>query len=178
MTDLVIRDLDQTRIKFEAMVTRVGAGDATKAFSRAINHEGRKTFTLVKRTLVQQTSIPRPIVTQATRFRTATSKNLRAIIEGRGRELPLRLFKPVQFSYGVRAKVWGAAQRFPHAFIVAKYGGDVFHRKGAARFPIAGMYGPSVPKEMVKGVTLEAFEQSSNDVASRAMHELSRILRP
>ena len=39
------------------------------------------------------------------------------------------------------------------------------------------MYGPSVPKEMVKDATLEAFEQSTNDVATRAMHELSRILK-
>ena len=77
----------------------------------------------------------------------------------------------------MRAKIWGKAQRFPHAFIVEKYGGDVFHRKGKARFPIEGMYGPSVPKEMVKDATLEAFEQSTNDVATRAMHELSRILK-
>ena len=177
MSEIVLRDLDQTRTKFEATVTRVGAGDATKAFSRAINHEGRKTFTAVKRALRQQTSIPRPIINEATRFKSSTSKNLRAIIEGRGRELPLRLFKPVQFSYGVRAKIWGTAQRFPHAFIVAKYSGDVFVRQGKARFPLKGMYGPSVPKEMVKDATLDAFEQSSNDVASRAMHELSRILR-
>ena len=177
MTEVILRDLDQNRVKFEAMVTRVGAGDATKAFSRAINHEGRKTFTLVKRTLVQQTSIPRPVIATATRFRSSTSKNLRVIIEGRGRELPLRLFKPKQFSYGVRATVWGKPQRFLQAFIVKKYSGDVFHRKGKARFPIEGMYGPSVPKEMVKDATLEAFEQSSNGVATRAMHELSRILK-
>ena len=177
MSEIVFRDLDQTRIKFEAMVTRVGAGDATKAFSRAINHEGRKAFTLVKRTLRQQTSIPRPVINEATRFKPATTSDLRAIIEGRGRELPLRLFRPKQFSYGVRAKVWGKAQRFPYAFIVAQYSGDVFHRKGKARFPIQGMYGPSVPKEMVKDASLEAFEQSTNDVATRAMHELSRILK-
>ncbi len=88
MSGIIIRDLDQTRVKFEATVTRVGAGDAIKAFSRAINHEGRKAFTLVKRTLRQQTSIPRPMITEATRLKSSTTKNLRAVIEGRGRAIP------------------------------------------------------------------------------------------
>ena len=38
------------------------------------------------------------------------------------------------------------------------------------------MFGPSIPKEMVKGETLETFEQSGNAISDRAMHELSRIL--
>ncbi len=44
---IVIKDLDQTRLRYEAMVQRVGEGSAALAFSRALNHEGRKTFTAV-----------------------------------------------------------------------------------------------------------------------------------
>ncbi|MGR3462000.1 MAG: hypothetical protein ACU0AX_02580 [Roseovarius sp.] len=39
------------------------------------------------------------------------------------------------------------------------------------------MHGPSIPREMVKDATLDAFEHKIGDVSSRAMHELSRIMR-
>jgi hypothetical protein len=60
---------------------------------------------------------------------------------------------------------------------VAKYEGNVFHRTSKKRFPIQKMFGPSIPKEMVKDETLGTFEQSGNAVMDRAMHELSRILK-
>ena len=39
------------------------------------------------------------------------------------------------------------------------------------------MFGPSIPKEMVRDETLETFEQSGNAISDRAMHEMSRILK-
>lgn len=174
---VVIKELDQTRIRYEAMVQRVGERDAALAFSRALNYEGRKTFTAVKRSLRKQTDIPPFMITASMAFRSSSQRNLRTIISGSGKELPLRLFKPSQFSYGVRAKVWGKHQTYRSAFIVAKYGGNVSHRTSKKRFPIQRMFGPSIPKEMVKDETLETFEQSGNAVMDRAMHELSRILK-
>ena len=174
---VVIKDLDQTRIRYQAMVQQVGEGAAALAFSRALNHEGRKTFTAVKRSLRKQTDIPPFMITASMAFKSSSQRNLRTIISGSGKELPLRLFKPSQFSYGVRAKVWGKHQTYRSAFIVAKYGGNVFHRTSKKRFPIQKMFGPSIPKEMVKDETLETFEQSGNAVMDRAMHELSRILK-
>ena len=174
---VVIKDLDQTRIRYEAMVQQVGEGAAALAFSRALNHEGRKTFTAVKRSLRKQTDIPPFMITASMAFKSSSQRNLRTIISGSGKELPLRLFNPSQFSYGVRAKVWGKHQTYRSAFIVAKYEGNVFHRTSKKRFPIQKMFGPSIPKEMVKDETLETFEQSGNAVMVRAMHELSRILK-
>jgi hypothetical protein len=174
---VVIKELDQTRIRYQAMVQQVGEGAAALAFSRALNHEGRKTFTAVKRSLRKQTDIPPFMITASMAFRSSSKRNLRTIISGSGKELPLRLFKPSQFSYGVRAKVWGKHQTYRSAFIVAKYEGNVFHRTSKKRFPIQKMFGPSIPKEMVKDETLETFEQSGNAVMDRAMHELSRILK-
>lgn len=174
---IVIKELDQTRIRYEAMIQQVGEGNAALAFSRALNHEGRKTFTAVKRTLRQQTDIPTSMITASMAFRSSSQRNLRTIISGHGKELPLRLFKPSQFSYGVRAKVWGRHQTYRSAFIVAKYEGNVFHRTSRKRFPIQKMFGPSIPKEMVQDQTLETFEQSGNSIMDRAMHELSRILK-
>jgi hypothetical protein len=174
---VVIKELDQTRIRYEAMVQEVGEGAAALAFSRALNHEGRKSFTAVKRSLRKQTDIPPFMITASMAFKSSSQRNLRTIISGSGKELPLRLFKPSQFNYGVRAKVWGKHQTYRSAFIVAKYGGNVFHRTSKKRFPIQRMFGPSIPKEMVKDETLETFEQSGNAVMDRAMHELSRILK-
>jgi hypothetical protein len=174
---IFIKDLDQTRIRYEAMVQKVGEGAATLAFSRALNHEGRKSFTAVKRALRGQTDIPPGIISAAMKFRSSSRANLRTIISGSGRELPLRLFRPAQFSYGVRAKVWGKHQAYRSAFIIAKYGGNVFHRTSKKRLPIQQMFGPSIPREMVKDQTLAAFEQSGNAIMDRAMHELARILR-
>jgi hypothetical protein len=174
---IVIKDLDQTRVRYEAMVQQVGEGNAALAFSRALKHEGRKTFTAVKRALRKQTDIPPAMITASMAFRSSSKRNLRTIISGSGRELPLRLFKPSQFSYGIRAKVWGRYQTYRSGFIVAKYDGNVFHRTSSKRFPIQKMFGPSIPKEMLKDETLETFERSGNAIMDRAMHELSRILK-
>lgn len=185
---LVIKELDQTRIRYEAMVQKVGEEEAALAFSRALNHEGRKSFTAVKRALRKQTDIPPGMITAAMKFKSSTVRNLRTVISGTGSELPLRLFGAKQFSYGVRAKVWGKQQTYKSNFIVASLGGNVFHRTGvfgkAAKGRYAGKrregiqrtFGPSIPKEMVKDETLETFEQSGNAIMDRAMHELSRIL--
>jgi hypothetical protein len=109
---IIINDLDQTRLRYEAMVQRVGEGSAALAFSRALNHEGCKTFTAVKRTLRKQTDIPPFMITASMAFRSSSRHNLRTIITGSGKELPLSLFKPSQFSYGVRAKAWGRHQTY------------------------------------------------------------------
>jgi hypothetical protein len=174
---VVIKGLDQTRVRYEAMVHQVGEGAAALAFSRALNHESRKTFTAVKRALRKQTDIPPFMITASTAFRFSSKHHLRTIITGSGRELPLLLFKPSQFSYGVRARVWGRHQVYRSSFIVARFGGNVFHRTSHKRFPIQKMFGPSVPKEMLKDETLETFERSGNAIMDRAMHELSRILK-
>ncbi|MCA1776062.1 MAG: hypothetical protein LC676_10765 [Loktanella sp.] len=176
MASVVIRDLDQTRVRFEATMLRVGERDAKTAFRRALNHEGRKSYTAVKRALRKQTSIRSATVSKQTRFEGPRGDNLTATIEATGNHLGLVHFKPKQFSYGVRAKVWGESQRFPSAFIVGSLGGNVFKREGEGRLPIKRMFGPSIPREMIKDASIKAFEDKLDDVNKRAMHELTRIL--
>lgn len=174
---VVLKDLDNTRIRYEAMVQKLGERDANLIFARALTKEGSKSFTAVKKALLEQTGIPKGTIAGSMKFRRATRKNLQTIISGSGSELPLSLFKPSEFSYGVRAKVWNRPQFYRSAFIVSKYEGNVFHRTNRQRFPIQKMFGPSIPKEMVKGQTIEAFEQSGNAIMARAMHELTQLLR-
>lgn len=174
---IVIKELDKTRIKYEAMVQQLGERDAALAAARALNHEGRKALTAVRRTLVSQTSIPRKIVFAGTTFQGAHLRKLQIAITARGSELPLRIFGAKQFKYGVRAKVWGRLQTYKSNFIVASEKGDVFHREGSARIPIGRTFGPSIPKEMLKDQTVEAFNRKTDDIAERVMHELRQILR-
>ena len=174
---VVLRDLDQQRVRFEAMIRRVGERDAKLAFSRALTHEGRKGYTAVRRALRNQTSAKAREVSAATRFRGSSTRRLTTMIEAGGGHIPLKEFGARQFSYGVRAKVWGRTVRLRSAFIVDSMGGNVFKRTTSRRLPVEKMWGPSIPKEMVKDQSLSVFESSAGNVADRAMHELNRILR-
>ena len=165
-------DADDVRIRFEAACTRLGEGEARRAFSMALNKEGRKSFTQLRRALAQQSSIPRGAVNAATRFRSATRADLATITSGSGRHLPLSLFGAKQFSYGVRAKVWGRAQTLRSAFVVKRYGGGVFKRTGKARFPIEQLWGPSVPQEMLRDEAYAAWQ----DQHPRVLTESARLI--
>ena len=123
---LVFLDADDVRIRFEAACKRLGEGDARRAFSMALNKEGRKSFTAMRRALSQQSSIPRGAVNAATRFKGATPTTLSTTTSGSGRHLPLSSFGAKQFSYGVRAEIWGRAQTFRSAFVVKRYGGALW----------------------------------------------------
>lgn len=186
---IVIKDADKLRVLYEDVMRQIGEGAAAKVFARALSREGSKTFTKVKRTIKKQTDIPPSMISAAMTFRSSSAKHLQTIISGSGKELPLRLFNPSQFKYGVRAKVWGKQQRYKSAFIVKSIGGNVFHRtgvfgqaskgryQGQRRESIEKMYGPSIPKEMVKDAILQTFHQSTDDIANRVMHELSQLLK-
>ena len=163
---------DDVRVRFEAACTRLGGGEARRIFSMALNKEGRKSFTQLRRALAQQSSIPRGAVNAATRFRSATRAELSTIASGSGRHLPLSFFGAKQFSYGVRAKIWGRAQTFPSAFVVARYGGGVFKRTGAKRFPIEQLWGPAVPVEMLRDQAYAAW----TDQHPRVLEESARLI--
>lgn len=174
--NVIIRDLDQTRIHFEAAIQRVGDDAATRAFTRALNSEGNKVRTQVRRTLRQQTGARSALINRETRSFRASFSNLTYTIEARGDYLGLSYFSPRQFRYGVRARPWGRFQRFEGAFLVGSRGNNAFVREGAARFPIKKMFGPAIPKEMVKDETRRAFEEGQPDVLAEATRQLQRIL--
>lgn len=174
---IIIREKDDLLRLYQQMVEELGEGKAATVMARAMNHEGAKTYTAVKRTLQKQTDIPRGMIIAATKFRSTSRQNLRTIISGSGKELPLRLFQPKRIKTGVSAKVWGTRQKFRSAFIVNSAGGNVFHRLTRQRLPIQRMFGPSIPKEMVKDQVLKTFEEKSAGIMDRVMHELTQILK-
>ena len=165
-------EADDVRIRFEAACTRLGEGEARRAFSMALNKEGRKSFARMRRALSQQSSIPRGAVNAAMRFRTASRAALSTETAGSGRSLPLSFFGAKQFAYGVRAKIWGRAQTFRSAFVVKRYGGGVFKRTGKARFPIEQLWGPAVPVEMMRDEAFAAWEAQH----PRVLTESARLI--
>ena len=170
---LIIRDLDQTRIHFQAAVQRVGEGAATTAFARALNKEGDKIRTKVRRALRHQTGIKAGVIRSQTKTIPATKARLSYKIVATGDHMSLAHFGAKQFSYGVRARPWGRSQQFKSAFIVDQLKGEVFIRKSKVRLPIRRLYGPSTPKELIKGASLRTFEGSCPAVLDAALRQLS-----
>ena len=85
-------EADDVRTRFEVACTRLGESEARRAFSMALNKEGRKSFTQLRRSLVQQSSIPRGAVNAATRFQSATRATMSTVTSGTGRNLPQSFF--------------------------------------------------------------------------------------
>lgn len=173
---VVVYDLNNTRDQFELAVRRVGQRGATTAFRRALNHEGRKGRTAVRRTLRKQTSIPRSEINAGVVLRPARGQNLTMSLYGFGSPLGLVHFNPRQFGYGTRAKVWGEMKRFNSAFIVDSLAGNVFVRTSASRLPIKKLFGPGIAREIRRDEAHEAWEEAVQQIPQRAMHELRRIM--
>lgn len=174
---IILRDLDRTRVHFEAAIQKMGRADATRAFNRALNSEGNKIRTQVRRALHQQTGAKASLITRETRTIRSTFSTLTYKIEARGKPLGLKHFSPKQFSYGVRAKPWGRWQKFDHAFLLSSLGNNAFLREGRARLPIKKMFGPAIPKEMVRGATRDTFEAAQPDVLAEATRQIQHLLK-
>ena len=169
---IVFLDANDVRIRFEAACHRLGEGDARRAFSMALNKEGRKSFTQMRRALSVQSSIPRGAVDASMRFKGSTRSTMSTTTSGSGRHLPLSFFGAKQFSYGVRAKIWGRAQTYRSAFVVKRFGNSVFKRTSKARFPIEQLWGPAVPTEMLRDEALAAWR----DQHPRVLSESTRLI--
>lgn len=186
-TQLIIRPLDQVLARYADAMSGLTPAQTHKVMARAMNYEGRKAFTQVKRALHVQTSISRGDITKGTRFKqasVASGNALEVIIEGRGSEIPLKRFGARQFTYGVRAKVWGRMQQYPGQFmgprpgvIASKLHGRTFVRSSKARLPIEQTFGPSIPKEIVKDQSAAAFYASTDAILNRVGKEIAAVLR-
>ena len=177
MAKVRVRELNRDRIVFEAMVKRVGGKAAKSAFARAINHEMAKANTAVKRELRTETGIKVGDIAKALKRTRASHNALTAQIIARGGAMPLKYFQARQQKYGVRAKPWNRTQRFKSAFIAPTLGGHVFHRTSKARLPIEMLWGPAIPKEMMREKVTTAFGRATDKIAERAAyHELPRIM--
>jgi len=155
------------------------------ALSRAINHTGDKARTEVARALVEQTGAKYSAVRKVLKTHRASAATLDYRITATGGFMSLKEFGARQTGKGVSAAPWGKRRVFRHAFIVASLGGHVFRRAPGGgpsglvgRLPILKLWGPAIPKEMVKEQSKEAFENTVRaELPRRVEYEINAILR-
>ncbi|UXN05247.1 phage tail protein [Bartonella sp. HY761] len=172
--------------KFAGAVHAVG-DKLPIAAMRAANHTGQKAKTKVVRALTKQTGLKRKTIVKAVREYKANPSRVIYILRSSGKEISLRHFGARETKAGVSAAPFGKRQIFAKSFIyggqfpnrekLAVYG-QVMIREGAARLPITKVLsGVTIPDEMIKGETKEAFDGVVNkDLAPRLYHELKRLM--
>lgn len=182
--------IDHADRNLELFARRYGALTSTKLrgpFARAINRTTAMVQTQAVRVLAKQISIPQRIVRGALSKKQASthaSGSLQGEVVAKGAPLTLKLFRPRQFGYGVRAFIKGSAQRFPSAFMGPRPGtiapalrGNVFRRTSSSRLPIVMLHGPAIPPEMIIGESERAFRSLVATVLpKRVAHEVGRLL--
>lgn len=164
---------------FEQLATKLASigKNIAPALVRAVNHTGDKARTQVVRALVKQTGTKYGAVRKVLSTRLASSSRLVYRIIGSGGYMSLKEFGARQTSKGVSAAPWGKRRVFPHTFIVPSLGGHVFERRGRQRLPIRKLWGPAIPKEMLKDQSRQAFETTvATELPARVEHEIGAIL--
>lgn len=177
---------DQILAKWGKQLQALGAGGAHKAMARALNAEGKKMKTAVQGAVAKQSSIPSRRVASALKVTQAgvnLGGDLSFTVTARDGHLPLKAFKPKQGAAGTSATVWGRRKLHGGAFmgprpglIARGLGGHVMKRTGPNRLPIEKLWGPAVPKEIVKDAAREAFEAAPAKVVARMERELKKVI--
>jgi hypothetical protein len=145
------------------------------ALAKAVDEVGKKTRTKMIRSLVAQTGARYRAVSKVIITRSAMGKGEGSYdIIARDVTLSLKEFGPRQTQRGISAAPWGTRRIFPHTFVGP--GGHIFVRKfvngkRADRKPIRKLYGPAIPKEMVKGQTRATFYAEVNAALPAAVEK-------
>ena len=144
-----------------------------RAMAMALNHTLGKAETQVNRALVRQTGLKYREVKQEVKRYSAYHGNLEGEIKVKGDYHKLAEFAARNTKRGMSAAPWGVRRIFKGTFFV---GGSVFKRLGEDRFPVKALYGPALPKEVLKGEARAAFERTIHDnLPRRIEHELGRL---
>ena len=181
---------DKVLARYGNAIGALGERDAARAMARALNRTGNPTTTAVKRALREQTSAPKSIIDdkgkglRAFAGSRAEAAKLTYVIQASGRAIPLKEFSPRQFSYGIRAKVWGRFQVYKSQFgapgdnskVIERLGGNIFSRTSKARLPIRKTFGPALPKEIVKDRAADTFKGAIFRLDKDLAHEIARLL--
>jgi len=174
--------------RYANQIGAIGQKKAHVAFARAINRVTTTVRGKVARAVARQSSIPVSLVRKQMVRKTVRPGGggvLEGAVVGTGGAIPLRVFRPKQFTWGVRVKLWGKQQRYSGMFIYAgRYNsgkevatGQVFQRTTTASLPIERQFGPAVPAEMIRTEARKEFERTVADMLpKRIQHELSRML--
>ena len=172
---LIITARDKVLARYGNQLALLGEGKARTAMSRALNHEGDKGRTQVKRALVKQTGIKYGVVEKAMATVRATPATLTYTLKARGDETNIAWFGGVQRRKGVSAAPWSKRRIFRHAFIVPRVS-RAFIRTSKSRLPIRPLYGPNLARELVKDSSAAAWQSGVANIVARVGHEIGRML--
>jgi hypothetical protein len=174
-----VGDLDALAHLFRAV-----GNQAPHAIRRALNWTGDKARTKVVRVLARQTGAKYGAVRRAVVTKRANYGRLVYRLVAFGGYLSLKEFGARQRRDGVSAAPWGRRTVFRHAFVSSAMGGHVFVREilpsgqRAGRLPLRQLWGPAIPREMLKGDTAEAFAATVGaELQPRVEHELLALLK-
>ena len=141
--------------RLEGMIREAGL-KAPYAIAKALDAVGNKTMTQVKRSVAKQAGVPVGKAGAVLSARQAMGSGQGTFtIVARDVTLSLKEFGARKTRAGVSAAPWAKRRVFPHSFIGP--GGHVFVRQGKGRLPIKKLWGPNIPKEMVKDQTEQTF---------------------
>jgi hypothetical protein len=133
-------------------------------------------FTRVRRVLAKETGLPFGRVGKALSKHKASAGSLTYTITARSQYFKITggNFGARQVRKGVSHRAWGRRQVADGAFI-PKGMSVAFKRLGPKRLPIKALYGPSIPREMIRGQSGAVIRQMVATVfIPRALHELRR----
>lgn len=166
---------NQVLARYGKALAALGEGQARTALSRALNHEGDKGRTQVKRALVEQTGIKYGAVDKSMATLRSTPATLSYTLKARGDETNIAWFGGVQRRKGVSAAPWNKRRIFARSFIVPRFG-RAFIRTGKSRLPIRPLYGPNLARELVKDSSAAAWRSGVANIVARVGHEIGRML--
>jgi hypothetical protein len=157
-----------------------GHANASWAFKpaprcRALNHEGNRGRTQVKRAVVKQTGIKYGAVDKAMVTIRATPATLTYTLKARGDETNIAWFGGVQPRNGVSAAPWYKRRIFRHSFIVLGFG-RAFICTSKSRLPIRPLYGPNLAREVVKDSSAAGWQSGIGNIVGRVGHDIGRML--
>lgn len=162
-------DLKIDTSAFDKVATRFSRAATLipQAEINAVNEAGRLVRSMVATALVKQTGANHERVVKGMHVVPASVGNPKFRLIDRDVTTKLSEFNPVKSGDGVTASAWGASKHYHGAFLATMPNGHkgVFKRlpnkmmrsPKAYKQAIEELYGPAIPKEMIKGMARERF---------------------
>lgn len=184
---VVIR-ADEHLARYANQLGALGAGQAARLMAMALNSEGMIGRTRVYAALMQQTGIRKQAVTKAVKTIKAGSNRLQFKLIASSPYTNVAMFGGKQGRFNKVAGIasrkamrvrtpsaspWNVGRSFPGTFMIpTKKGKRIFIRTGNKRYPFRHVWGPSLPREIVKAESLAEF----NTIAPKVGIEVGRLL--
>lgn len=170
----IAAEIKSTIPKLPAALHALSTKEQGKAVSAALNRTGDMVYTRVVRILAEETGAQQKRIRKILRKKGARPSSQEFAIYARDVFTSLKDFRPTKRKGGVAASPWGKQRLFPGTFLGPN--DHVFRRIGKDR-AIKKLWGPAIPREMIRGATGKATQEVIRDAfPKRIDHELSRAL--